>query len=181
MTNQSRTLRVLISLVAAMTVGAVVLMTLDRQSLPRGPFSLAIYTNLNSIEQVALSPITLSKQNWNRIEVYYSKTAGDTEQVLEFDALRKGDANFHFFVCDGRIGSEGMIQPTKRWNRQQPCQSGGNWYGDSKTIRICVIADGLRNKPTDCQVSRTNELVEALSRKIGISTEQLSYPLDWQL
>lgn len=181
MTNQSRTLRVLISFVAAMTVGAVVLMSLDRQSLPRGPFSLAIYTNLNSIEQVASSPITLSKRNWNRVEIYYSKTAGGTEQALEFKALRKGDANFHFFVCDGRIGSEGMIQPTKRWSRQQPCQSGGDWYGNSETIRICVIADGLRKKPTDCQVKRTNELVEALSRNLDISTEQLSYPLDWQL
>jgi len=182
MTNQARVSRVLICLAGAMTVGAVVLMVLDKQSLSGGAFSLASYTNLNPIEQVALTTKPAGPRNWNRIEICYSGTqAGNIEQLAESAGLSSSDLNFHFVICNGRGGSDGRIQPSEKWRRQRPCLPSGIWYGSGRTIRLCVIADGFKTVPTDCQVKRTAALAEALARKFNITSRQIFYPDNWQL
>lgn len=166
-----------------MTIGALVLMALDNQSLSGGAFSLASYTNLNPIEQVALTTKPADPRNWNRIEICYSETpAGNVEQLAESAGLTSGsELNFHFVICNGRGGSDGHIQASQRWRGQRPCLPGGNWYGSGQTIRICTIADGFKTMPTDCQVKRTAALAEALARKFNILSRQIFYPANWQL
>ena len=183
MTNQARVSRVIICLVAAMTVGALVLMALDNQSLSGGAFSLASYTNLSPIAQVALTIRPADPENWNRIEICYSrKTAGNIEQLAESAGLgSSNDVNYHFVICNGAGGSDGQIQPSEKWRWQRPCLPSGNWYGSGQTIRICTIAEGSKTTPTDCQVKRTAALAEALARKFDIPSQQIFYPANWQL
>lgn len=173
----------MIALVTSMTMGALVLMGVSNQSLSRGAFSLASYTTLNPVEQVTVSAKWANSWSWNRIEVFYSGTrGGNIVRLARSNGLTdSSDVNLHFVICNGTGGTDGQIQSTERWRRQRPCMTGGNWYGTSQTIRICIIADGLMARPTDCQVKRTAALVELLARRFEISAEHIRYPADWQL
>ena len=183
MSNQARTSRIIISLVASMTIGALVLMALDNHALSAGAFSLAGYTNLDPIEQVTLNSVMPDKQKWDFIEVYYSGIdTGDIEEVAGFDGLKNSeDANFHFLVCNGTGGIDGNIRATTKWRKQRVALGGQDWFGNNRTIRICVVADGLKFLPTDCQLKRTTGLVEVLARKFDISARRISYPASWKL
>lgn len=181
MKKQARTAKVLVSLVTAMTFGACVLMALDNQSLSAGAFSLASYTDLNPIEDVASPNLTLPSNAWARIQVFYSGTsAGDTAQLAKMQRIANpADVNFHFTVCNGLGEGDGQIQATARWNLQRPCLTDAKWYGDTQTIRICVIADSLKSLPTDTQRKRIARLLETLCRKFDIAPGNIAYPVNW--
>jgi hypothetical protein len=165
-----------------MTVGATVLMALDKQSPSGGAFSLASYTNLNPIAQVALTVKPADPANWNCIEISYGPITSDSiRQLTESGTFAGNDLNFHFVICNGEGGDDGQIQPTEKWRWQRPCLPGGNWYGSGQTIRICTVVDGSKVAPTDCQVKRTAALAEALARKFNIPSQQIRYPSPWQL
>ena len=166
-----------------MTVGAIVLMALDNHHLSAGAFSLAGYTNLNPIEQVTLNSVMLDKQKWDFIEVYYSGTnVGDIEEITRFNGFTNSeDVNYHFLVCNGTGGTNGKIQATTKWHRQRAALGGQDWFGNNQTVRICVVADGIKFLPTDCQLKRTTGLVEVLARKFDISAKRISYPANWKL
>lgn len=181
MKKQTRTAKVLVSLVGAMTFGACVLMALDNQSLSAGAFSLASYTDLNSINDVASPRNGLALGSWSHVEVFYSNTsAGDSTQLAKLKGLSNvSDLNFHFTVCNGLGANDGLIESTPRWKLQRPCLSGTKWYGNAQTIRVCVIANSLKSLPTDSQRKRTAGLLASISRKFDISPENISYPVNW--
>ena len=166
-----------------MTIGAIVLMALDNHSLSAGAFSLAGYTNLNPIEQVTLNSVMPNKQKWDFVEVYYSGTeAGDFLDITSFNGLMNTeDVNFHFLVCNGTPGADGKIQASAKWRKQRAALGDQDFFGNNRTIRICVVADGMKSLPTDCQLKRTTGLVEVLTRKFDISPQQISYPANWKL
>ena len=184
MSDQARTSRVIISLVASMTVGALVLMALDdNNSLSAGPFSLASYTNLDPIEQATSNRIAADIQQWDYIEVFYSRTKGSNiGRIVRLSGLTSAeDLNFHFLVCNGIDGVDGKIQAAAKWHKQRTALGGQDFFGNLQTIRICVVADGAMVLPTDCQVKRSEALVEALARKFNIPASKISYPANWKL
>jgi len=183
MTNQPRLAKVLASLIASMTIGALVLLALEDRPIPAGAFSLASYSHLDSIEQIITNQTDCNKSRWNRIEIFYSKTAGgNIKQLAALKGLAgEDDVNFHFVVCNGKGGRDGQIQASKRWHRQWSALPGKSWYGSSHTIRICLIANGTNVPATGCQIKRTNALVEALARRFQIGPGHIYYPDDWQL
>jgi hypothetical protein len=183
MVGRPRTARVLASLVASMTIGAIMLLALDSHPLPAGAFSLASYQRLNGIEDITQARSALAPDRWNCIEVYYSRTAGgNLAQLASLSGLAgAGDVNFHFAVYNGRGGSDGHIQSTHKWLQQWSCIPGGSWYGTGTTIRICVVGDGQKVLPTDSQLKRTAALVEELSHKFNIAPANIHYPSNWQL
>lgn len=166
-----------------MTIGAIVLLALDSRPLPAGAFSLASYQRLNDIEEMIRVRAPLAADRWNRIEVYYSRTTGgDLAQLAALSGLANAkDVNFHFAIYNGRGGENGRIESTQRWLQQFSCIPGGSWYGSGTTIRICVVGDGQKTAPTDCQLKRTAALVEELSYKFGIAPANIRYPANWQL
>jgi hypothetical protein len=187
MVKQPRTAKVLFSLIVSMTIGAAVLLMLEDKPLPAGAFSLASYTLLGSVEEAIETYEPLEKdgesQRWQHIEVFYSNTiGGNIEQIASLNGLRQSeDLNLHFLICNGRGGQDGQIQTSERWKRQWSCVPGGRWYGNSKTIRVCLIADGSSVLPSEFQIKRTNLLLETLCRKFNISTDEVIYPVNWQL
>jgi hypothetical protein len=183
MVNKPRTARVLASLVASMTIGAIVLLAVDSRPVPAGAFSLASYSRLNPIEDIINTPVAIQNDRWNTIEVFYSKTiGGDLEQLSSISGLKStADLNFHFAIYNGRAGNDGQIESTERWKRQWSCTPTGNWHGLGSTIRVCVIANGRSVPPTDCQRKRTAALVEELSHMFNVPTTSISFPSNWQL
>ncbi len=181
MTNQARTSRVLIALIVSMTIGAVVLMALDNGG-PRGSaWSLANYLKLAPIEPSVSDAADNSVHTWNRIEVFYSNTTrGNLRELAILHGLQTGqDLNAHFIVCNGLGAKEGQIQPTKRWQIQNPCLPDVRWRGTADTVRICVVADGISTIPTETQGTRTADLVKFLRRKFKISRKQVAWPANW--
>lgn len=181
MSNQPRVAKVLVALLVSMTTGAVVLMALGNNPPSAGPFCLSSYYCLDPVEEAVVSRAAQAPTRWNSIEVYYSGTeAGNIEQLASLSGLASPeDINCHFCLCNGRGDSDGQIQTTENWQRQWSIIPGRTWYGGSQTIRICVIADGKKARPTDCQIKRTEVLVEQLCRKFEIRPESVYYPNDW--
>jgi len=157
-------------------------MALDKQSISAGAFSLASYSSLGAISSVTGTRQATSADRWDRIEVFYSNTkGGDLEQLASLNGLASPeDLNFHFLVCNN-LGLDGQIQPTEKWLNQWSALQGKTWYGSSKTIRICVVGEGKKTPASDYQISRTQELIDALARKFDVERSNVSYPAGWQL
>ena len=183
MQKQTRTINIFISLIASMSIGALVLMALDSRSFPTGPFSLASYTSLTSPEQAAGDISIPDSHSWRQIHVEYSGTAaGNIEQLAAANGLQKPkDLDFHFVVFNGFDGIDGEIVATEKWLTQRPAASISPSNEHSQAIEIRVISNVIECRPTDCQVKRTADLVESLARKCSIPTNNIHYPKHWQL
>ena len=181
MPNQARVAKVLATLLASMTVGAIVLMALGHNPPSAGPFSLWTYYSLDPVKTAISTQQAQPPNRWNRIEVYCSDTRDGNVQRL---ASRKGlpnpkDANFHFCLCNGSGGRDGQIQPTEKWQKQRSAIPGGGWYGNGQTIRICIVADGKTSRVTDNQMKRLQVLVEALCKEFSIGRQSIGFPSNW--
>lgn len=177
MAGQNRNITVLFSLIASMTIGALVLMALDDRGPSAGAYSLSSYLRLDPVEEVVRNTITAEPVAWGRIEIVYSYTnGGNADELALLTGLGDGGpAEFHFVVCNGNGGNDGQIQAGSYWQKQQICGR------KSETIRVCVISDRQSNTLTDSQRQRTNALVESLSRTFEINPRMIRYPLDWQM
>ena len=177
MPNQARVAKVLATLLASMTIGAIVLMALGHNPPSAGPFSLWTYYRLDPVKKAISSQAAQSADNWNNIQIYYSNSAaGNIEQLASLNGLANpDDINCHFCVYNGFGGSDGQIQTTKRWQKQLPAVSASS----NKAIRICIIADGKTKHPTDCQLKRIQVLIEALCKKFRIQFRSIDYPSEW--
>jgi hypothetical protein len=181
MPNQARVAKVLATLLASMTIGAIVLMALGHNPPSAGPFSLWTYYSLDPVKAAVSTQQAQSPDRWNRIEIYISGTrAGNIRQLASRKGLRDPkDANFHFCLCNGSGGQDGQIQTTDKWQKQSSAIPGGGWYGTGQTIRICIVADGKTARVTDNQMKRLQVLVEALCKKFSISRQDISVPSNW--
>lgn len=183
MPNPARVVKVLATLLASMTIGAIVLMTMGHNPPTAGPFSLWSYYRLDPIKDMICSRQEQSSDQWKWIEVYYSGTrSGNIEQLASLNGLSDSrDINCHFCIYNGFGGTDGQIQPTENWQKQTPAPGPNKWYGSDQTIRICVVADGRASRPTDCQIKRIQALVKQLCRNFDIKPdESVFYPNDWR-
>lgn len=178
MAKGNRNVTVLFSLIAAMTVGALVLMALDnRHPISANAFSLTSYLRLDPAEKMVKNTLTVSPGHWDQVEVYYSRTdAGNADELALLTDLATGaKAQFHFVIGNGNGAQDGAIQAGEDWKLQQLCS------GRNGVVRICVISDGMPDSVTDCQINRTNALIETLIRTFGISPRNIRYPATWKM
>jgi len=176
MSNQPRVVKVLGALLVSMTVGAFVLMALGNNPPAGGAFCLASYYRLNSVDQVIQSRACQAPQRWNSIEIYFSGTKRGSLQ----QPAGAVDMSCHFVICNGLGGEDGEIQASDQWQKQWSIQPGRTWQGSDKTIRVCLIGDGIDPLPTNYQLKRLEALLEALCRKFGIPTTAVYLPQDCQ-
>jgi hypothetical protein len=165
-----------------MTVGALVLMALDRSSISSGPFSLAGYVRLNRIEQVVLDSINTTRQRWDAVEVFYSGTRdSNIANLISATSTQDNQTNFHFVITNATEGADGQILYTGKWEQQQDCLSSEWCRNQGRVIRICIVADGVITLPTDAQRKRTDALVTLFRNQFGVAPEKINYPAGWQL
>jgi hypothetical protein len=182
MPNQTRVAKVLASLLASMTSGAMVLMVLGHNPPSAGPFSLWTYYRLDPVKEAIVSQAAQSLDRWKSIEIFYSETdSGNLDKLAALNGKgQSDDVNFHFSIFNGHGGDDGQIQQTKKWQKQLPAVPDSTWYGNNQTIRICVITDSKTAQPTDCQIKRVQVLAQELSRKFLINPQNIYYPGDWR-
>jgi hypothetical protein len=172
MASKNRTVKMWASLVASMTVGAVVLMAMDHQKISGGGFSLASFQRLDTVDHALKSDANTEKLNWGSIEITYSHTVGGTIEniALAQGTLTPAEADFHFLIGNGDGAPDGEIVPSHRWNQQIRCAD------NSKTIKIIIVSDGMRVRPTDTQIKRLSKLISTLSRYYSISSKDITCP-----
>ncbi len=177
MAKRNRNVTVLFSLIASMTVGALVLMALDNPRPITGAYSLSSYLRLDPAENMVKNTLTVSPGYWDRVEVYYSRTDGGNadELALLTDLANGTKAQFHFVIGNGNGAEDGAIEAGEYWKFQRLCS------GRNGVVRVCVISDGRSESVTNCQINRTNALVETLIRTFGISSRNIHYPASWQM
>ena len=159
-----------------MTVGAFVLMALGNNPPSAGPFCLSAYYQLDSVDHAVQSQACQAPRRWSSIEIYFSGTRrGNLQQPA--GAV---DMNCHFVICNGAGSGDGEIQTSEQWQRQWSLRPSRTWQGSDKTIRICLIGDGVSAAPTNYQLKRLETLLEVLSRKFGIAAESIYLPADCQ-
>ena len=181
MANQHRVAKVLAALLVSMTAGSILLMALGNNAPSAGPFCLSSYYHLNPVEQVITSKQYQSPQRWNRIQVCYSGTVGGSiEQLASLNGQKVEDLNCHFVICNGSGGIDGEIAATERWQRQWATAPTQKWFTSEQTILVCVVADGVKALPTECQIRRVDALLESLSRKFNIAPDFIIFPKNWQ-
>jgi len=192
MINHSRETKVLVVLGISIILGAIILNALGHNPPSAGAFCLSRYYRLGSVKKAILFRADQLPGRWSRIEIYYSgiesgniesaygglSDAGGDEHInLVRDAKEKvsNGISCHFVICNGRVGHNGQIQPTEKWQKQSSVV-----HCTKQTISICVIVDDKAKTPTDFQIKRTEALVEELCRKFNIQPESIRYPADWQ-
>jgi hypothetical protein len=186
----AREKKVLVILGISITLGAVILNALGHNPPSAGAFCLSRYYSLSPVKKAILSRADQFMRRWSQIEIDYSGTeSGNIEQLALLSGMDSpDDVNYHFIICNGNGGKDGLIQPTEKWQRQSPIIPGQSRTDEAvfcetlteETIYICVIADNENSFPTDSQVKRTEELVEGLCRKFNIQPESISYADSWQ-
>jgi hypothetical protein len=176
MSNQPRVVKVLGALLVSMTVGAFVLMALGNNPPSAGPFCLSAYYRLTSVDQAVRSKACQAPNRWTAIEIFFSGTKGGSLQ----QPTGAADMNCHFVICNGAGAGDGEIQASEQWQKQWSIQPGRTWQGSDKTIRICLIGDGVQTMPTDYQLKRLEMLLEALCRKFRIPASAVFLPTDCQ-
>lgn len=192
MTTHSRETKVLVVLGVSITLGAIILNALGHNPPSAGAFCLSRYYRLGSVKKNILSRADQSPGRWSQIEIYVivpesgniksafggSSDVGGPEHinpVREQNEKVSNGVNCHFVICNGRVGHDGQILPTEKWQKQSSVI-----HYSKQTIRICVILDDKAKTPTDFQIKRTESLAEELSRKFHIQPESIRYPDDWR-
>lgn len=177
MAARNRSVTVLFSLIASMTVGAFVLIAMDDHHPITGAYSLSSYLRLDPAEDAVKSTITQTVAHWDQVQIYYSNTLGGNADELTFltDLANGTKTQFHFVVANGNGAEDGAIQAGEFWKRQRLCQ------GRNGIVRVCVISDGRSESVTDCQLKRTGVLVESLIRTFDISPRNIHYPVNWKM
>ncbi len=175
MTTQLRVWKVLLVLLVSMTSGAIVLMTLRNSPPLAGAFCLSSYYRLAPTDTAISSGIQQSFNHWQGVEIYYSGTrVGNIKWLASLNGFKSPeDLNCHFVICNGYGGEDGQIQTTEKWQDQAAVKPGRSFDDRRKTIRVCIVSDGKTAFPTDCQIKRTEILVETLCRHFRINQQHV--------
>ncbi len=173
--SQSRRTKVFVAALISIGIGSAILKFLGNNPPPAGAFSLSEYCHLAPIEKVISPNSARTSRHWNSIEISYSSTRpiGIDKQRSRSNSFNYDVLNYHFFVWNGLIGTDGQIQSTEKWQKQLPITPGQTWQGSEQTIQIGIIVNGKINRPTDFQIKRTEALVDALSKRFDIQPESI--------
>jgi hypothetical protein len=190
MKTHSREKKVLVILCFSIALGTIILNALGHNPPSAGAFCLSRYYLLGSVNKAIGCHSGQSQEHWSQIEIDYSGT--ESGNIDELASLSKPDSSrdvdYHFIICNGKGGHDGLIQPTEKWQKQSPIIQEQERDGEQafcetpagQTIYICVIADNETSFPTNFQIKRLEELVEGLCRKFNIRPQDITYPDRWQ-
>ncbi len=211
MTTHSRETKVLVVLGVSITLGAIILNALGHNPPSAGAFCLSRYYRLGSVKKSILSRADQLSGRWSRIEVYVSvpesgniesafgglsDVGGDErinpvrEQNEKVSPDRDTGVNCHFVICNGRVGHDGQIEPTEKWQRQSPILSRPsrdrsvipreNWNGEPLLPATSVGALSDRSKyqrPTDFCETPTEKTIYICV----IADDEAVPPTDFQI
>lgn len=176
-----RTLLVLASLIAAMTVTAGVLMLLEP-----GPVAPVTGISLTSIDHAGQARDTLfatspapQASRWGAIVIHHSDSdTGSAKSIGQFHEKIgiKGGLGYHFIIGNGKGAPDGQVEVGYRWRHQlsgvHASGSDGNWY-NRYAIAICVVGDGNKDEPTPAQMRELYWLVQQLQARFHMPASRV--------
>ena len=182
MSAPSREAKVFAALMMSMSIGAALLLALGKNPPSAGAFSLEDYYKLESVEKNVSSLTKQFPGRWNSIEIFYSSDeSGHINKTTRTNELPDHiNTDYHFALCNGVKGTDGIIITTQKWQIQQSAIDYNNPISNEKTIRICIIKNSYSAEPTEYQLKRLEELIEELTRRFDISLKAIYYPQRWR-
>ena len=162
MVSQGRLARVMITLMAAMIAGALILLLLEGKPIKPMAFSLSSQAKLTSVGSVLGTEPGVPLHHWRRIEVSYRANLGELSN--EHGLTGELGRDFHFVVDDGRACGDGQIFASRQWTQQRPCPSPGEIFDQGNTLRICLVGDPAMPRSTPRQAGQLEALVTSLVR-----------------
>ena len=153
----------MITLVIAMTAGALILLALEGKPIQPMPFSLYHQGQLTAVETALQTDTAIEPGRWLRIDVSY-RTNQD-QLSPQYRPTGELAQKYHFIISD----QNSSIFASQRWYRQLPCFSPPNGLSDPQTIKICLFTHNpSRPASTHHQVRQLQELIEYLQKNYHI-------------
>jgi len=162
MVRQGRPARVILCLMAAMTIGAIVLLALEGKPIKPMAFSLASQVRLPALDSALGARAKLEPGRWSRLEMCYRPNNGQLSR--RHGLTGELAAEYHFVIANGNGAEDGEILASRRWVQQRSCPAAGDSPEARRTIRICLIRDEGQAAITERQVQQLEALVASLSR-----------------
>lgn len=178
----NRPQKVWMSLVAAMTVVGGALIAMDRKPAVGGD-GLALpplmsVSGPNSVELVLNTRSPLERNKWKSIVIHDSGSPVGSPATLDSLAKERGlkGIGYDFVIGNGNGMADGEIHVTNRWMQQVAGAHASGTRADefNRTgIGICLVGDGNRQQFTRAQTDRLVQLIDLLSREMGIPPERV--------
>lgn len=169
--NKSRRNAVVMALLlASLTATSMLLLALSPPA-PLDPYrSLSATESRLAIDDVFNTATPFQQGAWRFIYIHHSKgREGNAVSLGNFDGL--GD---HFLIGNGNGCEDGRIQIGQRWEEQRQAQPKGAEV-NSDCISICLVGDFDQQTPTDKQMEKLGQLVEALQSRCRIGAAAVIY------
>lgn len=177
MAPSHRTLIVLCSLIAAMTLVSGTLLLLHPAPIP--PLThihlLSTDDDLDPAEILFSTTRPAEATGWRGVSISYSGHSYGSIQTIsqQHDAMGLGGVAHHFVIGNGTGSGDGQIDVGFRWRHQEPSGLTMLQPGrDPLLIDICLIGDG-KAPPTAAQVRELVWLIRQLQSHLGIPTSQV--------
>lgn len=123
----------------------------------------------------------VSESSWEFIIIHHSATESGSVDSIDQEHRRRKDSvgnpwlgiGYHFVIGNGNGMTDGVVEPTFRWNEQIHGAHSGNAVFNSRGIGICLIGDFEKTSPTNAQLKSVRELVKVLASRHRITRENL--------
>jgi hypothetical protein len=170
--KSNRRVVVFITLVSVLTLTSALLLALAPAPL-RNDVSNTLFAidRPESMDVIFQTQASVRPNRWKYIYVHHSRT-------LSGNALNVGPNGGampdHFVIGNGDGAVDGQIQVGPRWDQQASANppAGANQI-DSQCISICLVGDFDHGVPTQMQLRRLTNLVNALQGRFDIPSGQV--------
>ncbi|MBX3382209.1 MAG: N-acetylmuramoyl-L-alanine amidase [Phycisphaeraceae bacterium] len=173
----SRSQTVWLMLVFSMTLVCGVLFMLDRKPSPgvegRTLPPLMAIAGPESLETIFNTRAPLNRDKWLSIVIHDSGSPVGSPASLDAQARGMGlkGVGYHFVIGNGNGLGDGELHVTNRWIQQSNGAHASGPRADEfnrASVGICLIGNGSRQKFTRAQIDRLVQVVDALSKELGI-------------
>ena len=178
-----RTLIVLLSLVASMTMASGLLLLLEPTAPGepgRGLILSSIYENAPADGRLFETQRPLQARRWQAIVIHDSGAIIGSAATIDraHRRLGRGGLGYHF-VINGPSGHDGQIERGQRWRLQShgahSLGARGAWFNEH-AIGICVIGDLAQQPLSVVQTEQLVWLVQRLQARFAIPPQRVYLP-----
>ena len=164
----------MITLVLAMSAGALILLALEGKPIQPMPFSLSSQGQFTAVESALKTDTPIRPERWRRIDVSYRADPG---QLPQYGLTGELAVRYHFVIANVISNQSSCIYSSHRWTKQLPCTGPENGPRDQQTIKICLLTNNP-NQPvsTSSQVRQLQKLVDYLIKDCQIEPNLVWMP-----
>ncbi|HYO08288.1 MAG TPA: N-acetylmuramoyl-L-alanine amidase [Tepidisphaeraceae bacterium] len=160
------------TLLSVLTLTSALLMALAPAPIvPDAATSLFAVDAPRSMDAVFETQQPVGPNRWKYIYIHHSNSASGNAISLGQPAGGLGD---HFLIGNGDGCEDGEIQIGQLWNQQLSARppAGANKI-DPACISICLVGDFDQTVPTQTQLRRLTQLVNALQSQLHVADESV--------